>query len=190
MPNVRELANHCLLWGVISIPAIVVSYNPLGSVATLVALGCGVASVAGIAWKSVHGRRLDVRERGWDMLKIAAGMSAACWTIMIPFSGFLEAQVRSKVSTTTRLLVSVETRLLATPADERREFSRKVKMDADPFAKGAPLQLRVEPNGIFMLWGVGPDMTDQKGTLRYDPTNGTVSPGDIVTSGVFGEAPS
>jgi len=44
----------------------------------------------------------------------------------------------------------------------------------DPFT-GRPLVLA--PDRIYSL---GPDMIDQKGALLYDPTNGTVSPGDIA----------
>ena len=44
----------------------------------------------------------------------------------------------------------------------------------DPFT-GRPLVLT--PDRIYSL---GPDTTDQKGAVLYDPTNGTVSPGDIA----------
>jgi hypothetical protein len=45
-----------------------------------------------------------------------------------------------------------------------------------PVAK--PALYRQAPNGT--LYALGPDALDQRAALRYDPTNGTLSPGDIV----------
>jgi hypothetical protein len=44
----------------------------------------------------------------------------------------------------------------------------------DPFT-GQPL--KVSPK---LIYSMGPDQSDQKGTIAYDPTNGTISGGDIV----------
>jgi hypothetical protein len=45
---------------------------------------------------------------------------------------------------------------------------------SDPFND---MPVSVAPDRV---WSVGPDEEDQGGALSYDPTNGTVSPGDIV----------
>ena len=44
-----------------------------------------------------------------------------------------------------------------------------------------PIQYSVCRSDLFYweLWSFGPDRVDQYGTLLYDPTNGTVSAGDI-----------
>ncbi|NQU43813.1 hypothetical protein HQ520_11050 [bacterium] len=32
---------------------------------------------------------------------------------------------------------------------------------------------------LYRLWGVGPDRTNENGDVKYDPTNGTLSAGDL-----------
>lgn len=51
----------------------------------------------------------------------------------------------------------------------------------DPFAPGE--EFRWTPEAVddkLYLWSVGPDEIDSEGRIVYDPTNGTVSAGDIV----------
>lgn len=51
---------------------------------------------------------------------------------------------------------------------------------ADPFT-GAPLNYRAGEDGrSWTIWSVGPDLASQDAGLRYDPTNGTVSDGDVL----------
>jgi hypothetical protein len=46
----------------------------------------------------------------------------------------------------------------------------------DPFT-GEPLRIRPD-----IIYSLGPDRSDDEGQTRYDPTNGTVSSGDLVVS--------
>jgi len=39
----------------------------------------------------------------------------------------------------------------------------------------------VPANDSLICYSIGPDKTDNRATVEYDPTNGTVSPGDIST---------
>jgi hypothetical protein len=51
----------------------------------------------------------------------------------------------------------------------------------DPFAKGdETLKLGVSEKNYWKTYSVGPDQEDNKGEIIYDPTNGTISKGDIV----------
>lgn len=52
---------------------------------------------------------------------------------------------------------------------------------ADPFKPEDALKHRGLSDG-FECYSVGPDLKDDGGRIEYDPTNGTVSRGDIVTS--------
>lgn len=50
----------------------------------------------------------------------------------------------------------------------------------DPFsADAAPLRFRRDDAKDFVLYSIGPDRTDGRGLIEYDPTNGTLSAGDI-----------
>ncbi len=50
----------------------------------------------------------------------------------------------------------------------------------DPF-DDAPLRHEQWQNE-FLVWSIGPDRNDDHGLIEYDPTNGTVSQGDIVVT--------
>jgi len=52
----------------------------------------------------------------------------------------------------------------------------------DPFAKGnESLQVGVTENSDnWKAYSVGPDQIDDDGEIIYDPTNGTISKGDII----------
>ncbi len=50
----------------------------------------------------------------------------------------------------------------------------------DPF-DGAPLRV-VEQPGRAIIYSIGPDGKDQRGSISYDPTNGTLSSGDIIVN--------
>jgi Type II secretion system (T2SS), protein G len=47
----------------------------------------------------------------------------------------------------------------------------------DPFAENLPLSYKVEENGDWLLWSVGPDAMDAGGRVEYDQEAGT---GDIL----------
>jgi hypothetical protein len=50
---------------------------------------------------------------------------------------------------------------------------------ADGFEPETPLRYRAVGAG-YLIWSVGPDGVDDAGEIRYDPTNGTHSRGDVV----------
>lgn len=50
---------------------------------------------------------------------------------------------------------------------------------ADPFSS-QPLRLATDEP--YRCYSYGPDKQDDRGLLQYDPTNGTVSPGDLITT--------
>ena len=49
----------------------------------------------------------------------------------------------------------------------------------DPFHPKHTLKLRAS-EGVLYMYSIGPDKVDDLGLIVYDPTNGTVSAGDIV----------
>jgi len=49
----------------------------------------------------------------------------------------------------------------------------------DPFADG-PMRFRATTDALF-CYSIGPDKHDDRATIEYDPTNGTISAGDIWT---------
>lgn len=48
----------------------------------------------------------------------------------------------------------------------------------DPFTEKSLRVNESEDGPVF--YSLGPDLKDQKGKITYDPTNGTVSPGDVT----------
>ncbi|MBN1478260.1 hypothetical protein JXA47_16005 [Candidatus Sumerlaeota bacterium] len=80
---------------------------------------------------------------------------------------FLEAVTREEV---TEAKLSLCMALCALRLDDEARLEEIV----DPFT-GEPV--RVESGRV---WSLGPDQADQGANLVYDPTNGTMSPGDIV----------
>lgn len=50
----------------------------------------------------------------------------------------------------------------------------------DLFSEGAPLRFTQSSDDEFIVYSLGPDQTDDAATFAYDPTNGTVTPGDII----------
>jgi len=54
--------------------------------------------------------------------------------------------------------------------------------DPDPFTNFAlPLRILQYPDRPFVVYSVGPDREDQLAEIAYDPTNGTISRGDLFT---------
>ena len=47
----------------------------------------------------------------------------------------------------------------------------------DPFT--AEMFLLDSLTSPTMIYSPGPDLTDDRGAVQYDPTNGTISPGDL-----------
>lgn len=59
-------------------------------------------------------------------------------------------------------------------ADATTDSTRRI----DPFT-GEPIRIKVD-SAPAKLYSVGPDGTDQGGDVEYDPSNGTISAGDVV----------
>jgi hypothetical protein len=99
-----------------------------------------------------------------------------------------EMVVRAKVADarfrTLRLAAAARHRLFSTRAypASASEFAPLLPEGppADPFTS-APLRFLSTPD-LFVAYSVGPDKVDDRATIEYDPTNGTVSVGDLVTS--------
>jgi len=54
------------------------------------------------------------------------------------------------------------------------------ELPEDPFAKGEKLRYVSNGNGGAVVYSLGPDQKDDRALIPYDPTNGTVSAGDIL----------
>jgi hypothetical protein len=92
-------------------------------------------------------------------------------------------QVTSVEARWRNLLVGVaaRARLASTgafPRNEKEFAPWLATLPADPFTS-APLRYFSTPDA-FTVYSVGPDRKDDRATLAYDPTNGTVSSGDII----------
>jgi hypothetical protein len=92
----------------------------------------------------------------------------------------LEANTRSIVSkakiATTRAAVHVLLLQQEAGAAPAVDFSNPIWRD--PFGE-QPLHLESGPNHT-LIYSIGPDLKDQQGRTAYDPTNGTLSAGDIA----------
>ncbi|MDK2973160.1 MAG: hypothetical protein PWP23_2915 [Candidatus Sumerlaeota bacterium] len=118
----------------------------------------------------------------WPVIVIVA-LGMFLFDLIVHIPGFLEAQTRSKVS-----MVKANLRTLLAQVEEGKTPS----MLADPFLKdGGKLQLH-DSNLGWVLSGVGPDKKSDFASidfasttsetlqlLEYNPTNGTISSGDI-----------
>lgn len=151
----------------------------------------------------------------WEML-IIMGIVAVLAAIAVP--NFLEAQVRSKISRVKSdqrsLATGIEAYFVdnnAYPVDPNLIANGPVKYVTswftDPMAgRDAPMRYVVGEDAyeraaraglvppeqkrsqFWMLYSVGPDAQDDRGELVFDPTNGSVSAGDVVR--VSWEAPT
>jgi len=100
---------------------------------------------------------------------------------------FTEAGVREATVTARLRLTQAETALRAnkraggpTPGTlDELVPARQNAVPNDPFT-GEPLQYRLGEGGAWQVWSVGPDFKSDDAGLRYDPTNGTVSTGDVL----------
>jgi len=53
------------------------------------------------------------------------------------------------------------------------------ELPVDTFTKN-PIILKNDPDKGILIYSYGPDTTDDRGQILYDPTNGTISKGDLV----------
>jgi type II secretory pathway pseudopilin PulG len=116
--------------------------------------------------------------------------------MLMVMPNFLEAQIRSKISRTM-----ADERALATALEsyyiDYNQYPNILHQLTSPVAyiTSVPIDLYVpqaEGEGMYvkyvpaedrkdwLIYSYGPDETDNKGQTLYDPTNGTISGGDIV----------
>ncbi|MEN6627088.1 MAG: prepilin-type N-terminal cleavage/methylation domain-containing protein [Candidatus Sumerlaeia bacterium] len=149
-------------------------------------------------------------------LLIVVAIIAILAAIAVP--NFLEAQTRSKVSRIQTDLRSIVTGLEAYCVDNQQYpgmppqgacnmMSTGIKQLTTPVAylmtypldifyfkkeKMQPIQYQICNYGmpVWEVWSVGPDKTNNYGALPYDPTNGTISDGDLRRANTQQEIPA
>ena len=113
-------------------------------------------------------------------------------SLLKPVSGtavpnYLEAQTRHKITDMKFQLLRMSTaakyRFITTgdfPSSEK-EFAPFLPDGPPPdvFAKNAPLRFTRSSPNEFTVYSIGPDDIDDMASISYDPTNGTITPGDI-----------
>lgn len=128
--------------------------------------------------------------------KKGSGSRPSPTTMPIPVSAgqanFNEAEARARVSRARTDMRSLATAIEAynvktktyPPALQPYLVSPVAfitSIPADPFSPGGdPYHYWLDPaTGRWIVWSVGPDQTDNRTAVVYDPSNGTVSAGDI-----------
>ena len=102
---------------------------------------------------------------------------------------YLEAETRQHVSdmkfSLLRMEAAVKYHLFTTGEFPKKgeDFSPFLSegLPEDVFTQSKPMSYKSLSNDEFAVYSVGPDNTDDRASFYYDPTNGTVSPGDILT---------
>ena len=106
----------------------------------------------------------------------------------IAMPNFTEADVRARVTTSKLLETQIATALAACKMDKGKYPKRLFALvpdyfkvlPMDPF-NGEEYRYKLAADGSgYVLYGVGPDRKDEKTAVLYDPTNGTISGGDIL----------
>lgn len=149
-----------------------------------VALLFGFAAFFELLWLLFRTRPLpSARKITRDVAMSLAAIAVCLFSLYIPLSGWLEALVRAKAHKTSVALESVKAQLSQVSSPQRAEKVRSLKLPEDPFARPSPIHYRANSDGSVTLWGIGPDKIDQFARQSiYDPSNGTVSLGDIATT--------
>lgn len=158
----------------------------------LIALnGCESQAEASDVWRQLEALNAEEGRyaRGAEMFRLEA---IANWypERQDEYTGILdqnmpEAVTRQQVSNTrfqlVRMGAAARYHQLASGVlpGNAREFSPPLAsgLPADPFTS-APLRMAPAPAGI-VCYSVGPDRLDDGGAIAYDPSNGTLSRGDI-----------
>lgn len=105
----------------------------------------------------------------------------------IAVPNFLEADVRALVTKSKLRETELATALVACKMDKGRYPKRLSELvpeyfaalPVDPFV-GHDYGYKPAPDGSsYVLYGVGPDRKDEGTAMLYDPTNGTISGGDV-----------
>ena len=100
---------------------------------------------------------------------------------------YLEAQIRAQVTNTRfqllRMAVAAKYHLIATGdfPNSGSDFAPFLSegLPEDGFSKGDPLRFKKPSDDKFLVYSIGPDEKDNAATFAYDPTNGTITEGDI-----------
>ena len=118
-------------------------------------------------------RRVEFDEQFQRALKASSPL------VSMAVPNFIEADIRDFVSIAYERLCATAALLLANEgAGNMEALDQAINAFPDPFS-GKPLLLDREAARPFQLRSVGPDLVPNDGSLIYDPTNGTVSSGDL-----------
>ena len=183
----RKLATWCAVLGVLSLPLL--ALGPLDMLIALASIVCGVS--AAVILLVVIFSRGGRAEGGFSLVPvfgITIGIAAACMAIWIPLSGLLETQVRVKANLTNKALQKAAERFSISDGNSRSKTAQRFIPDPDPFGLSPAdlINVTTDSMGNFKLWSIGPDQVDQQGAFSYEPTNGTVSGGDVLVTGSLG----
>lgn len=123
---------------------------------------------------ALRNRRFGLMEHGGSLVRAVGALVAVGMLCDLADPCWREAQVRGRVSKTRTLLKSPATHAAL------RDAVSTAPLVLDPFGYGTPIQTTRTAEGALRLWSLGPDFSDNSGSVVYDPTNGTVSGGDII----------
>ncbi len=95
-----------------------------------------------------------------------------------------EAQVRRKTVKARLALLSfmADIQLRQLEGAELSEGLIRQFLLPDPYGEDRNLSYHLDESGDYTLWSVGPDKISQEAAIKYDPTNGTWSRGDLILS--------
>jgi hypothetical protein len=170
----------------------------------LIGVAVRTIAAAGLEMHSLNGcETAEDLKAAWDMLEHLANLPGqetdSSWRdVITPIVGemklsgpgapnFQEFEIRQKVSdvrfAVVRTAVAARYHLLTAGAFSKSpaEFGPLLPDGplGDCFATSAPLHFVAKPDG-FHIYSVGPDGRDDAGAIPYDPTNGTMSRGDLA----------
>jgi len=100
---------------------------------------------------------------------------------------YLEAHIRIQTTDTRfqllRMAISAKYHLITTGdfPNSGNDFAPFLPkgLPEDGFSKGDPLRFKKPSDDEFLVYSIGPDKKDDSATFTYDPTNGTLSDGDV-----------
>lgn len=172
--------------GISQLISIAIRAITFGGLQSLALNACHSEADVALLWKAVTA----IESRGArDPLTIASPLQMADLDHGNQFVDFIlptqEFPVRFKVAQTRfaqlKVIAAVRAHQFRTGALPASANDLAPLLDAlpqDPFTS-APLHCRPAPDA-FTVYSVGPDRRDDRGLIQYDPSNGTVSAGDLA----------